>query len=52
MTRCACKRPKPATITEDEFDGLFADVPVASYTLTMCDRCSGVITDWQPTRAA
>lgn len=54
MTRCACKRPKPATITEDQFDGLFADVPIATFACVICDRCGGMVRDWHatPTEAA
>ena len=49
MTRCACKRPKPATETCETFDGLFVDEPIAREAVEVCDRCDGIIKPWHPT---
>lgn len=42
---CACKTPKPVTVTEDHFGGLFTDEPMYSVQYTYCDRCSHTIHD-------
>ena len=50
MNKCECKKLKPVRMTEESFVGLFDDVPVYVYEMTVCDRCRGVIRDWHVVR--
>ena len=41
--QCDCKQPKPVTITDEQFDGMFSDVPIYVATWRMCDKCGRLL---------
>jgi hypothetical protein len=36
---CHCKHPKPVTVSDQTFGGLFTDTPESASEYAYCDRC-------------
>jgi hypothetical protein len=36
---CHCKHPKPVTVSDQTFGGLFEDTPETDAIYAYCDRC-------------
>ena len=42
-SRCECATPKPFTVTDELFEGLFCDSAIHTATFTVCDACGGEV---------
>ena len=40
---CRCAVPKPVRVEDEEFAGLFADVPLTRTQFLYCDQCGGMV---------